>query len=157
VLTLDVPGYRVLTLAHLVLDVNGTLAFDGELLPGVVDQLATLRQQLTLHLLTADTHGRQHAIDATLGLTAVRMRPGTSEAQQKADYVGQLGSQQVVAIGNGANDALMLREAAVGIAVLGGEGVALVAAQGADVLVGSISVGLGLLLAPRRLAATLRR
>ena len=30
-----VPGYKVIRLKHLVLDYNGTLSFDGELIPGV--------------------------------------------------------------------------------------------------------------------------
>jgi hypothetical protein len=30
-LTIDIPGYKVLHLAHLVMDYNGTLAVDGKL------------------------------------------------------------------------------------------------------------------------------
>ena len=32
----DIPGYRTLQLAYLVLDHNGTLAVDGILKPGVI-------------------------------------------------------------------------------------------------------------------------
>ncbi|MBI4505698.1 MAG: hypothetical protein HY691_09200 [Chloroflexi bacterium] len=87
---IDVPGRGRLTLCHLVLDVNGTLACDGVLLPGVAARLATLSERLTLHLLTADTHGRQAAIDRELGLGAVQMRPGAPEDEQKAAYVRSL-------------------------------------------------------------------
>jgi soluble P-type ATPase len=55
---IDVPGRGLLRLSHLVLDVNGTLAVDGLLIDGVPERLAALRERLTLHLLTADTHVR---------------------------------------------------------------------------------------------------
>lgn len=156
-LHLEIPGLRALYLRHLVLDVNGTLALDGELLPGVPERLRRLREQLTLHLITADTHGRQDQIDQALGLTGVRLAAGQPEAEQKAACVGALGAEGVVAIGNGANDALMFRKAALAIAVLGPEGLAAVALREADVLAPDILTALDLLLHPRRLIATLRR
>ncbi len=156
-LELDVPGWRRLRLGHLVLDVNGTLACDGELLPGVAERLAALGGLLTVHLITADTHGRQAEIDARLGTTGVRLRRGEPEAEQKAAYVRGLGAAAVVAVGNGANDALMFREAALAVAVLEGEGLAGVALREADVLAPDIVTALDLLLHPRRLVATLRR
>jgi soluble P-type ATPase len=55
----EIPGRPKLTVEHLVLDVNGTLAQAGQLVGGVVDRLQSLRKILEIHLLTADTHGRQ--------------------------------------------------------------------------------------------------
>ena len=46
----------------------------------------------------------------------------TTETAQKADVVNQLGAERDHALGNGANDADMLGEAALGIAVVGPEG-----------------------------------
>jgi soluble P-type ATPase len=51
---------------------------------------------------------------------------------------------------------MMLRQAALGIAVLGGEGLAAVCLAAAAVVVPSIESALDLLLYPRRLVATLR-
>lgn len=153
---LRVPGRGTLQLRHLVCDVNGTLAVDGELLPGVRQALQRLQDRLTLHLLTADTHGRQAHIDAQLGVQAVRVRPG-DEAGQKAAYVRNLGAAQVVAIGQGANDAGMLREAAIGLCVLSPEGTAVEALLAADLVVPDIQTALELLLHPVRLIASLRR
>ena len=110
------PGRAALQLEHLVLDVNGTLALDGALLPSVAERLTELRTQRTLHLLTADTHGRRREIDGQLNLTGVRFAHGTPADEQKAAHVRMLGAERVVAIGNGRNDALMLREAALAIA-----------------------------------------
>ena len=70
--------------------------------------------------------------------------------------VQELGPTSVVAFGNGANDAGMLRLAALGIAVLGEEGVALTALQAADVLAHGPISAINLLLQPKRLIATLR-
>jgi P-type E1-E2 ATPase len=155
--TLDIPGHGTLALDYLVLDVNGTIALDGALLPGVAERLEALRGTFTLHLVTADTHGRQREIDRALGLTATLLPSGIDQAEAKAGYVRGLGADRVVAIGNGANDALMLAEAALGMCVLGPEGTALACLVHADVVVTSVTDALDLLLHPRRLVATLRR
>lgn len=154
---LEIPGFGHLQLEHLVMDVNGTLALDGELPAWLPERLERLRSQFTIHLITADTYGRQAQIDHLLQLQGVRLRAGEPEAEQKAAYVRGLGAERVVAVGNGANDALMFREAALSIAVLGGEGLARIAALEADILAENIGVALDLLLHPRRVVATLRR
>ncbi len=118
--------------------------------------MRALGQQLEIHLLTADTYGRQAAIDQALGLTAVRI-PHGKESEAKAAYVDKLGAHRVVALGQGANDAGMLKAAALGICVLSPEGTAGEAAQAAGVLVPDIAAALALLQNPRRLVATLRR
>ncbi|MEP7356286.1 MAG: ATPase P [Anaerolineales bacterium] len=153
---LNIPGRGNLRLSHLVLDVNGTLAKDGRLLDKVAKPLAALRDRLAIHLLTADTYGRQEQIDLMLGLRATRMTGG-AQAEQKAAYVRELGAETVVAIGQGANDAAMLKAAAIGMAVMGEEGLAVEALLNADVLTANIYDALNLLEYPTRLVATLRR
>jgi soluble P-type ATPase len=153
---LNIPGRGTLRLEHLVTDVNGTLAKDGHLLDKIARPLTALRDRLTLHLLTADTYGRQAAIDLMLGTQAVRLQPG-DEAQQKGEYVRGLGAGAVIAIGQGANDAEMLKAAALGIAVLGDEGLALEALLSADIVMPSIFSALNLLEFPTRIVATLRK
>jgi len=152
---LDIPGRGILHLQHLVLDVNGTLAFDGELIPGVADALARLQTDLQVHLLTANTHGRQDGIDRVLQVQA-SIIPRGGEAVAKESFVNRLGAQAVVAIGQGANDASMLAKAAIGICVLSREGTAVRAIQKADVLMPDIHAALDALENPRRLVATLR-
>jgi P-type E1-E2 ATPase len=152
---LTIPGKGILQLEHLVLDVNGTIAVDGRLVDGVSRALSALRDRLEIHLITADTHGRQTVIDQQLSLRAERLTPG-DEAGQKAAFVRQLGAQHCVAIGQGANDAGMLAAAAIGIAVQSREGLAVMALQAADVLAPDILGALELLEKPLRLVATLR-
>jgi len=154
VIRLDIPGRGVLGLEHLVLDLNGTIALDGEVLAGVPEQLAALSENLTVFMVTADTQGRASAIAKQLGVRLVLVTPG-EEAEQKLAMVERLGAERVVAIGNGANDARMLRAAALGIAVLGPEGLAVEAWQAADVAA-TRHDALDLLVHPRRLVATLR-
>ena len=151
-----VPGRGTHRLEHLVLDVNGTMAVDGLLVEGVAQRLTELRRSIEVHMLTADTRGQQQAIDAQLEMEAARITP-SNEAGQKASFVRELGSETVCAVGNGANDAQMLSEAKLAIAVLGEEGLAVKTLNAADVVVPHINTALDLLLNPLRLVATLRR
>lgn len=153
---LSIPGLGNIQINHLVCDVNGTLAVDGKLIEGVNRMITTLRDRLNVHMLTADTHGRQAEIDHILGLRAQRIQVG-NEAEQKADFVRGLGADQVVAIGQGANDALMLKEARIGICVLSREGAAASTLASAAVVVPDILTALELLEKPLRLIATLRK
>ncbi|NIM93429.1 MAG: ATPase P [Anaerolineales bacterium] len=153
---LNIPGRGVIRLDHLVSDVNGTLALDGNLIPGVVSAILRLSDRLTLHLLTADTHGRQDLIDQQLGIQAVRIPEG-EEALAKADYVRQLGPERVVALGQGANDSGMLSEAVIGICILSKEGASIETLQAADIAVPDIETALDLIENPMRLVATLRQ
>jgi soluble P-type ATPase len=151
-----IPGYKTLRLQHLVLDVNGTIAKDGLLIEGVAELLSELHTKLNLHLVTADTHGRQETIDRILQLKATRI---SSENQLKAklDFIERLNPTTVVAMGNGANDTDMLKSAALGIFIIGPEGSAVEALLKADIVAPHIQAGLELLLHPKRLIATLRR
>lgn len=155
VLTVQIPGRGALTLEHLVLDFTGTLSLDGRLLPGVRERLEELARHLKIHILTADTFGT--AQQACRGLpAAVHILGEPLGAPEKEEFIRRLGVDKVVAIGNGVNDTLIVREAALGIMILGPEGAAVQAVLAADVLVRDILDGLDLLLQPKRLIATLR-
>lgn len=153
---LDIPGRGRLQIKHLVLDVNGTLAVDGQLIDGVNKRLSALCDRLEIHLLTADTHGRQARIDEQLNLKAVRLTPG-NEAAQKGDFIERLGSENTAAIGQGANDAEMLRRAALGICVLSPESTAVETLLAADLVVADIFAALDLFEKPLRIVASLRK
>jgi soluble P-type ATPase len=71
-------------------------------------------------------------------------------------FVERLGPAGVIAFGNGRNDVAMLRLAAIGVAILAGEGVAIEALQAADVLASGPVEAIDLVLKPKRLIATLR-
>lgn len=155
-LEFNIPGFGRLQLNHLVCDVNGTLALDGVLIDGLIESLSRLSQHLELHLVTADTLGRQVIIDQQLGLHAIRLKPGDERAQ-KAAYIYQLGAEQVVAIGQGANDTEMLKVAALGICILSREGTATPTLLASDLVVPDIITAFDLLENTHRIIATLRQ
>ena len=152
---ISIPGYRHLSFRHLVLDYNGTLAVDGALLPGLKTALAHLAKDLEIHVLTADTFGEVRArLD---GIPCkVTVLPSDNQDRRKLDYVKKLGPENTVCIGNGRNDRLMLKEAALGIAVILGEGASVETLVSADVVCTEILSALELLTKPLRLTATLR-
>ena len=153
---LTIPGTGNIQLNHLVLDVNGTLAVDGVLFDALPRIISSLANRLMIHMVTADTHGRQFEIDHILNNNAIRLRPG-NEAEQKRDFVRTLGGDHCIAIGQGANDALMLAEAWLGIAILSPEGLCVEALHSARIVMPDIFSALALLDHPQRLVATLRK
>ncbi len=154
-LEIIIPGGKILNLLHLVLDYNGTIACDGRLIDGVAERLASLGQHMEVHVLTADTFG---SVEQQLAKINCRLSiiPREHQDQAKKNYVQHLAVENCVCIGNGRNDSLMLKEAALGIAIVQTEGAAVEAVIAADVVVCSILDALDLLLHPLRLAATLR-
>jgi soluble P-type ATPase len=152
---IQIPGRGVFKLQHIVLDYNGTLAVDGELLPGVKSTLQALARDMEVHVITADTFGKVRSRLEDVPCT-ISVLPPENQDKGKLDYVRSLGAQHTVAIGNGRNDRLMLKEAGLGIVVILGEGCAVETLSSADVVCTDILSALELLMNPLRLAATLR-
>jgi soluble P-type ATPase len=154
-LAIDIPGYHTLRLEHLVLDYNGTLACDGELLGGVKERLCALSGTLQIHVLTGDTFGKVRG-----GLSGIPCElvvlPVEGQDRLKREYIRRLGPETTVCVGNGRNDRLMLEEAGLGIAVVQAEGAAVQTVLAAAVVTGDILSALDLLTHPLRLVATLR-
>jgi soluble P-type ATPase len=150
-----IPGYGKLSLDYLVMDYNGTLAIDGELIDGVKDALIKLSESIELHVLTADTFGK-----AATGLSGIPCKltvlPKEDQQTGKLNYIQKLGADRTVSIGNGRNDQLMLKKSALGIAVILGEGASTETLLSAKVICTSIVSALELLMNPLRLTATLR-
>jgi P-type E1-E2 ATPase len=153
---LNIPGRGRLQLEHLVCDVNGTLALDGTLPVGMVRTLNALKDRLMIHIISADTLGNLQSIERQLKIHAIRINP-QEEAQQKAAYVRELGAEQVAAIGQGANDAQMLKEAAIGICVFSLEGTAIETLMSADLVMPGIFEALALFDKPLRMVSSLRQ
>ncbi len=68
-----------------------------------------------------------------------------------------LGAASVIAVGQGANDAAMLKAAALGICVMSVEGAAIETLLAADILLPNILALFDLLDNPLRISATLRK
>lgn len=149
---LDIPQRGTIELQHAVFDVNGTLAVDGVAMPTVAERLKILSDKVTIHLLSAGTHGKTAELEQALGFPLRLILRG----EEKMRYVQQLGPSGVIAFGNGANDVSMLRLAALGVTVMTSEGMAIRTVQAADIVVRSPLDAIDLLLKPNRLIATLR-
>src|SRR5262245_59124302 len=99
-LAINIPGYRALRLEHLVLDYNGTLACDGELLAGVRERLAVLARTLCIHILTGDTFGK--AREQLVGVPCdLCILPADGQDRRKLEYIQRLGPPTTVCVGNG--------------------------------------------------------
>ena len=121
-----IPGHGPLRIENLVLDYNGA------------DTFGKARSQL-------------RRLDCELTILGDR-----SQDRAKAAFVRRIGAERTACIGNGRNDTLMLRTAALGIAVIQAEGAAVGAVLEADLVVKNVLDALDLLLHPLRLVAGLR-
>jgi len=153
---IDLPRKESIVLEHLVLDYNGTLAIDGKIIEGVKEILNELSEKIKIHVVTADTFGKvkENLKDVNCQVVII-----SSEIEyiEKVGYIEDLDEEKVIAIGNGRNDSLLLKEAAIGIAVIQKEGTSFKTLMNADIVCTSIFDALELIKNPLRITATLRK
>lgn len=150
-----IPEYKTLELNTLFLDFNGTIAVDGVIPESVKTRLVALAENFQIFILTADTNGT--AKEQCEGLPVILHTFPTGDARSyKKELVKATGARRCVAMGNGRNDELMLREAGLSIAVIDREGAYGKILKEADIVVRSMQDGLDLLLNPSRIVAALR-
>ena len=153
---ITIPGKRNYTIENLILDLNGTIALDGTIIKGVRKKLALLSQKLDVIVVTADTNKNAERLLRDLPVTVYTIEEA-EENNQKLGVVLQKGKNNTISIGNGCNDVSMLRESAIGICTVGGEGASAEAMIASDLVIPTINDALDLLLKPHRLKATLRK
>jgi soluble P-type ATPase len=154
-MTIDIPGYKRLEIQHVVCDYNGTIAVDGKMIDGVREIINDLSKDLDFHVITADTFGfvERELEHVRCKLVKISNR---NQAVSKQEYVLNLGKDKTICIGNGNNDRLMVREAALGIALLQEEGTCIETLLASDVVCKSAIDAFGYFKEPKRLIATLR-
>lgn len=153
-LYIEIPGRESLSIAHIVLDYNGTIAEDGVLIEGVKEKLLQLKESVAIHVLTADTYGTVGRQCEPLGIE-VKTFPGKGASACKKEIVESLTGGKVC-IGNGFNDIEMFDAAELSVAVINSEGMYAKLLLHADVFARSIEDALDLFLRSDRLKATLR-
>jgi P-type E1-E2 ATPase len=154
-ISIDIPGWGNLGIENIVIDLNGTIAMDGKIPPQVKEKINILSQQVKIHILTADTQGTAAEEVRDIRVELIKISEEKSK-EAKFESLKNLNPESTVVIGNGNNDQLILKEAALGIIVLGDEGMSISAMKNADVVVKDVSNALDLFLKPKRLMATLR-
>jgi soluble P-type ATPase len=90
VIRIDIPGQGTHELEHLVLDLTGTIASDGQVLHGVGERPAWLSSRMSAHLLTADTRGSGGETAARSGVKLAKVVVGP-EPRSKRRFVEQMG------------------------------------------------------------------
>jgi P-type E1-E2 ATPase len=154
-ISVSIPGWGDLDIEYLVVDFNGTCAFDGKIKDNVKELLEKVSRYIKVFIITSDTYGTIDTEGNTIGFSIIKVGKEGS-GQEKAKIIRELGPEKIVAIGNGSNDVLMLREAALGIGVIGEEGCSKDILKEADFVVKNVIDALGTLLHPERIVATLR-
>ncbi|ADC69126.1 Haloacid dehalogenase domain protein hydrolase [Methanocaldococcus sp. FS406-22] len=146
----------------ILLDLNGTIAADGKIKEGVKERLAILKEKAEIYILSADTFGTLNDIAKNLnvkGMKVDREKYG-SEKIAKLKILEELKKlnpdKKIIAIGNGNNDELLLKNADLGICVIGDEGAWSKTILSSDIVVKDINDALDLLLNENRLKATSR-
>lgn len=155
-LNMEIPGRGEHKIEFLVLDMNGTISTDGRISAKVKDKVNLLAKKLTVYILTADTRGDAQERLGRIEAELVKLDEG-EEASQKGRFIREIGAERTIAVGNGYNDHLMVKEAVLGIAIIGREGAAKETISNADVVVSDVLDALDLLLKPLRHRATLRK
>ncbi|MBT2683329.1 haloacid dehalogenase [Bacillus sp. ISL-37] len=153
-LALNIPGRGQFNINHLVLDFNGTIAFNGELIPGLAERIMLLSKDVEIHVITADTNGTVARQCSGLPVS-VQILHSDGHTAEKGKFVSSFDG--AICMGNGANDEAMFEAADIAIALTGREGCATATLLKSDLMIENINDGLDLLLNPNRLIATLRK
>jgi len=114
----EISGNEALILNTLLLDVNGTITTDGEIIPGVKERITRLSQRLNIYLVTCDMLGTAAKIADELKVEVYRIiYQGSGEAIEKANVLHNLKSKITIAIGNINADALWIRDRPIFISI----------------------------------------
>lgn len=152
----EIPNYKRLEIENILLDINGTIQFSGKISEELKQKIIELKQKFQIILISADTRGNLKEIASELGLNYEKLTKKRSEREQKEKIVEKYNKENTIAIGNGNNDELMLKKAALGIAIIGSEGASIKAINSADIIVTNPIDAIDLILEEKKLIATLR-
>jgi soluble P-type ATPase len=151
----EIPGREPIEIKHVLLDYNGTIAVDGQLIDGVDKRINELAGDIHFHVITADTYGSVEKELADTHCKVVTIRKERQD-ESKRDYLRKLGKDVTLSVGNGKNDTLMLKEAVIGVALIQEEGICVDALVAADIACKSIMDVFAYFKKPDRIKATLR-
>ncbi|MCQ6254263.1 HAD family hydrolase [Methanocaldococcus sp.] len=146
----------------IIFDLNGTIATDGVIKDSTKEKIKELCKNHQIFILSADTFGTLKDIERELGVKGIKIdkEKFKSEKIAKNEILKEIRekykNEKIVAFGNGANDELLLKNADLGICVLGDEGAWTKTLLNADIVVKDIDDGLDLILKEKRLKATMR-
>ncbi|NIQ39220.1 MAG: ATPase P [Proteobacteria bacterium] len=153
---IEAPGQDSRKIKNIVVDLNGTLTVDGRIHPRTKDRINLLAKRTSVYVLTTDTRGDSRDVLRKVRAEIISVE-GKDTGKKKAEFVKKIGPGRTVAIGNGYNDRLMVKEASIGICILGREGATSETIQNSDLVFPTILDAFDFLLKPLRQKATLRK
>ena len=154
--SIDIPGKGKMNIENLVLDFNGTIAYDGNIKNGIREKIQRVHEMgINIYILTADTYHQAAEQCKDMPIT-LEIFDVDNAALSKREIVNNIDSKLTMTIGNGNNDVEMFEESILSVAVIGDEGCAVKAIFAADIITNNIDDAIDLLLNPHRIKATLR-
>lgn len=119
----NIPNYGKITIENIIFDINGTLQFKGIISDDLILKFKELKKFYNIYLVSSDTRGNLDDIAIKLGVDYIRINSKEmSEAEAKNNELLKLGKDVTVVVGNGNNDALMLKNSILGLIIIGNEG-----------------------------------
>ncbi|MBU1193233.1 MAG: ATPase P [Proteobacteria bacterium] len=152
---IEIPGRKSIEIKNIVFDYNGTIAIDGKLIKGVSDNMNALADCFDFYVITADTFGSVEKELKDTNCNVIKILESAQDVS-KLNFVKGLGPDITLAAGNGRNDSLMLKAAAVGIGILQEEGICTETVFNSDILLKSVLDVFKYLRDAKGLIATLR-
>jgi soluble P-type ATPase len=147
-------GLPTIEIDFILLDFEGTVASDRRVHPKVKDKINLLSKRAKIYILA---RGEKEAVEDMLRnvkAETVYFKEGRV-SQEKLDFIRRLGTERTIAVGNGADDALMIAEAGIGICVISKEGTSTEMLRHAKVVFSNILDALDFMLKPLRQTTTL--
>jgi len=155
---ITIPNLGELTIENVIFDINGTIQFNGKIADDLLEKFKELKKIYNVYLVSSDTRGNLHDIAEKLGVDYVKICPeNRTDTEAKLAELNRLGPNTTVTVGNGNNDALMLKEALLGLVILGSEGASARSIRNADVVFPDPQSAIDFLLDDKMMIATLRK
>jgi len=147
-------GVGEMELTTIVLDLNGTIAINGEIVLGVEERIEKLKNLgFTIYLFTGDQRGNASVQAQKLGIEVQK----ASTSDEKEELTRKLDVDHAVAIGNARIDIGTFKPCKLRIGTLQSEGIHTGILAHIDILVPSINDALDLLINENSFNATMRK
>lgn len=154
---ISIPKFGTFNIENIVFDVNGTIQFQGQITKQIIIKIRELKKIYNIYLISSDTRGNLKDIAKKLEVNYIKIKTDNiSDAEAKNIELVKLGKERTVTIGNGNNDALMLKNAFLGILIMGSEGASGKSLMNADVIFTNPVEAIDFLLDDKAMIATLR-
>ena len=150
----EIPGREDIVIENLVLDYNGTIAYNGKLIDNVEKLLNDLHF-LNIYILTADNYGTVEEECKNINGRILTF-PKENAGEEKRKIIREIGGDKTIVMGNGFNDIPMFKESILSIGIIEGEGISGELLLNSDIVVNSIIDGIKLISDPNKIKATLR-